>query len=248
MLSVACCCLLRGRCFFSALSVHTLPQQPTVGAMGVLIDGGTVPTPVGPTGGYTPERVVGLASWLPFLFSAQDRERNSRSCQLVRDQPIMKAAGNRLITKRSRRHTTRLRWGAVNVRTMQTKIRNSGGELCFEGADPTKPYQICDLLATHDISLCAMSEVRWKGQGTLCAGDYVYLFSGLPEDAPMSLYGVATALNPDMQKAWKAAGSQVSYFSLLEWATGVGSSPRGKMQRRGMLQQIWYWGILAWKK
>ena len=181
--------------------------------MGVPIDGGTVPTPVGPTGGYTPERVVGLASWLPFLFSAQDRERNSRSCQLARDQPIMKAAGNRLITKRSRRHTTRLRWGAVNVQTMQTKIRNSGRELCFEGADPTKPYQICDLLATHDISLCAMSEVRWKGQGTLCAGDYVYLFSGLPEDAPMSLYGVAIALNPDMQKAWKAAGSQVSYSS-----------------------------------
>ena len=123
----------------------------------------------------------------------------------------MKAAGNRLITKRSRRHTTRLRWGAVNVRTMQTKIHNVGGELCFEGAEPTKPYETCDLLAAHDISLCAMSEVRWKGQGTLSAGEYLYIFSGLPEEAPVSLYGVAIALNPAMQKAWRAAGSQVSY-------------------------------------
>lgn len=50
------------------LNVNTMPQQPTVDVMGVLIKGGTVPTPVGPTGGCTPERVVGLASWLPFFF------------------------------------------------------------------------------------------------------------------------------------------------------------------------------------
>ena len=96
---------------------------------------------------------------------------------------------------------------------MQTKIHNVGGVLHIEGADPGKPYDVCDLLDKHDISLCAMSEVRWKGQGTFEAQDFLYIFSGLPEDAPVSLHGVAFALNPKMQQAWRAAGSYVNYHS-----------------------------------
>ena len=125
----------------------------------------------------------------------------------------MKAAGNRLSTKRTRKHTTRLRWGAVHVRTMQTKISNQSGELDFEGADPTKPYEVCETLRDHGISLCAMSEVRWKGQGTLEAGEYLYILSGLPEEAPVSLYGVAIALDPAMQRAWRLAGAEVDFSS-----------------------------------
>ena len=96
---------------------------------------------------------------------------------------------------------------------MQTKVFNQSGELEFDGADPTKPYEVCDTLDNHGISLCAMSEVRWQGQGTLEAGKYLYVFSGLPEEAPVSLYGVAIALDPAMQHAGRLAGSEVDFRS-----------------------------------
>ena len=52
----------------------------------------------------------------------------------------------------------------------------------------------------------ALSETRWKGEGTIQVGDYTIIYSGLPADAPVSLQGVAFALNHSMRTAWTRAG------------------------------------------
>ena len=96
---------------------------------------------------------------------------------------------------------------------MHTSISNQQGVLTVEGAIATKPGEVCEVLRTHNISLCAMSETRWKGSGSIAQEDYVFLFSGLPETAPKSMYGVAFALNTDMQRCWKEAGSYVDYIN-----------------------------------
>ena len=83
--------------------------------------------------------------------------------------------------------------------------------LQVEGATPTKPYDVCDTLARHNISLAALSEVRWKGSGSIQLGDYLCHFSGLPEAAPVAQQGVGIMLNPAMTSAWKAAGSRLLY-------------------------------------
>ena len=83
----------------------------------------------------------------------------------------------------------------------------------MEGAVATKPGEVCEVLRAHHMSLCAMSETRWKGQGSIEQGDYTFLFSGLPDTAPQSIYGVAFALNSEMQRRWKEAGSYVDFIS-----------------------------------
>ena len=123
----------------------------------------------------------------------------------------MTAIGNRRTTARSSKHFCQLKWGAINVRTVHTKINNQGCELKIDGATPNKPYEICTVLEQHRIFLAAMSEVRWKGSGSIPIGDYLCLFSGLPYEAPVSLSGVAFLLNKDMQWAWEKAGSEVEY-------------------------------------
>ena len=82
--------------------------------------------------------------------------------------------------------------------------------ITMEGAVATKPGEVCEVLRAHRMSLCAMSETRWKGQGSIVQGDYTFLFSGLP---PKSMYGVAFALNSDMQRRWKEAGSYVDFVN-----------------------------------
>ena len=127
---------------------------------------------------------------------------------------MLKPAGNRLKPKRMvERHTQKLFCGAVNVRTLHTRVENKGGELHIGGADPTKPYDICSKLKKHHIGLCALSEVRWRGTGTFRAGEHLYLFSGVPIDMVRPVGGVAFVLDTDMQVAWRAAGSVVRYHS-----------------------------------
>ena len=103
-------------------------------------------------------------------------------------------------------HTHRLLWGAVNVRTLHTNIAHVNGTLQIEGASPNKPFELCDLLAQHNISPAALSEVRWKESGSIQLGDYLCLFSGLPQAAPVALQGVGFVLNPQMifclEKSW----------------------------------------------
>ena len=45
------------------------------------------------------------------------------------------------------------------------------------------------------------------------ADEFLFLYSGLPEEAPVSLHGVSFVLGPDMQAAWRAAGSHVVYHN-----------------------------------
>ena len=99
------------------------------------------------------------------------------------------------------------------MRTMNCKVSNRGGDLEFEGASPTKPFDVCSVFRKHRLVLGALSETRWKGCGTLRADEFLFLFSGLPEEAPVSLYGVSFVLGPSMQAAWRAAGSHVVYHS-----------------------------------
>ena len=122
----------------------------------------------------------------------------------------MKAATRRWISKTAwKRHTTSLRWGALNVRTLHSTIDNKNGELEITGAAPDKPFNLCKLFADHNFSLMAQSETRWKGEGTIQVGEYTIIYSGLPTEAPVSLQGVAVALNPSMRAAWTRAGCVV---------------------------------------
>ena len=109
-----------------------------------------------------------------------------------------------------KQHAVNLRWGALNVRTLRCNISNAAGLLQVEGADPTKPYRICDQLASHNISLCALSETRWKGEGSFSTNSHLFLFSGLPVDSERSTQGVAFVLDNAMQKAWRNGGSVVA--------------------------------------
>ena len=149
-----------------------------------------------------------------FFFLAQDRLKFSRPSFPNCEQPLLKAVAGHLEAKQLwKRRTRQLHWGAINVRTMHTSISNQQGVLTVEGAIATKPGEVCEVLCAHRISLCAMSETRWKGSGIFEQEDYVFLFSGLPESAPKSMYGVAFALNKGMQRCWKEAGSYVDYIN-----------------------------------
>ena len=85
------------------------------------------------------------------------------------------------------------------------------GDLSFRGTDVDKPDVLCELLQSHGISLCCISEHRWKGEGAIVCGDYMYVFSGLPETAPKAMQGVAVCMNAEMRRAWRAAGQFCRY-------------------------------------
>ena len=50
-----------------------------------------------------------------------------------------------------------------------------GGEVNLEGSDVDRPELFCELLRKHNMSLCCVSEHRWRGEGTLQCGDYLYV-------------------------------------------------------------------------
>lgn len=159
-----------------------------------------------------PDGHVSLASWRA-LFLALDHEGNNRTRVHTCFQPTVKVRKGLRPKQVLAQQTHRLSWGAVNVRSLRAHVTNVNGILQVEGADPTKPYEICTLLAQHKISLAALSEVRWKGTGSIQLGNYLCLFSGLPEAAPVALQGVGIVLDPSMTRAWRQAGSQVTYAS-----------------------------------
>ena len=76
------------------------------------------------------------------------------------------------------------------------------------GKDPYKLDSLCPELGKHNLSLCAISEHRWRGEGTYKVDEeWLFLFSGLPMDAEKAMQGVGFLLNQQMQAAWKAADS-----------------------------------------
>ena len=67
----------------------------------------------------------GWSAWQagnPPLF-AQDRVQKHQLSQTIRKQPPVKAMGNRLRNKRVVRPQTTLKLGAINVRTLHTRLR-----------------------------------------------------------------------------------------------------------------------------
>ena len=101
--------------------------------------------------------------------------------------------------------------GAWNVRTMLWKLRLKRGHVEVIGQGLGKENVICQELENKGIALCALSEVRWKGQGEYQYGDYTLVYTGREDD--LSQEGVAIALNPVIAQARKDTGKQVQHTS-----------------------------------
>lgn len=82
------------------------------------------------------------------------------------------------------------------------------GEIHIEGTEPQKIDDLCDELERHDLSLCAVSEHRWREAGQYRVNSkWLFLFSGLERKAEIrASQGVGFLLNQDMVKAWQQAG------------------------------------------
>ena len=105
-----------------------------------------------------------------------------------------------------KRRCVGVKWGMWNVRSFHSQVVvGESGTLRIEGSDPEKPQTFCDTLDQAGISLCCISEVRWKGEGTITVGNHLIIYSGLPEGAPKAEQGVGIVLNNDMQLAWARA-------------------------------------------
>ena len=63
----------------------------------------------------------------------------------------------------------------------------NNGDLSFRGTDVDKPDVLCELLHSHGISLCCISEHRWKGEGTIvCALRLLDPWGEAPNPSPKS--------------------------------------------------------------
>ena len=136
---------LSGFLFSSCLSSGLLQQ--TVGAWGWLSCFGAryprlrvwgTPLPAAAPTGPSALQAVG-----PF-FLAHDRLQNNQTRGRRINRPLMKAAWrcpNRNILWKHK--AVKLRWGALNVRTLNTQVENVGGKLVVTGANPCRPYDLC---------------------------------------------------------------------------------------------------------
>lgn len=111
------------------------------------------------------------------------------------------------------RRGPKLNWGCWNVQTLHSYLHvTTAGEVNICGKDPTKIDNLCMELKTHDISLCAISEHRWRGEGQIMVDDdWLFLFSGVDKEAAKAMQGVGFLLNKEMQKAWKDADQLCEY-------------------------------------
>lgn len=93
-----------------------------------------------------------------------------------------------------------------NVRTFNSQVKvGDDGNVRIEGSDPEKPRVFCDTLKNAGISLCCISEVRWRGTGSIHVNDHLILYSGLPDTDTRAEQGVGIVLDEEMQRAWKRA-------------------------------------------
>ena len=106
------------------------------------------------------------------------------------------------------RRGPKLNWGCWNVQTLHSYLHvTTAGEVNFCGKDPTKIDNLCMELKTHDISLCAISEHRWRGEGQIMVDDdWLFLFSGVDKEAAKAMQGVGFLLNKEMQKSLEGCG------------------------------------------
>ena len=130
----------------------------------------------------------------------------------------------------------------------------------IEGQDPLKIVELCDELETHNISLCAISEHRWKHRGTYSVNErWTFVFSGVLEDDAKAQKGVGFQLNQDMTRAWRAADSFCEYGGgrLLSGSNSeTGTLPLCRvmrqridvrMQKRRVSIQTWEQCWMMWK-
>ena len=105
------------------------------------------------------------------------------------------------------RRGSKITWGCWNAQTLHSYVEvTNQGTLNIKGKDPTKIDALCDELSTRKVSLCAISEHRWKGEGTYQVNqDWQFVFSGIPENSEKAMYGAGVLLNREMTRAWRDA-------------------------------------------
>ena len=101
--------------------------------------------------------------------------------------------------------------GAWSVRPMYHKLKVKKGQVQVLGEGLGKEEELCAELVRKNTGIMALSEVRWREYGEYKYSDHLILFSGVAKDHPKAERGVAIVLDREMQKAWKAAWSPVSY-------------------------------------
>ena len=103
--------------------------------------------------------------------------------------------------------------GSWNVRTMQSDLSVSDkGAVVVQGGGLGKLPNLISSLDKYNVGLAAISEHRWKGQGELQHGGWLFLFCGLTDDSK-SAGGAGLTLSPEWVKAWGLAGREVVYKS-----------------------------------
>ena len=148
---------------------------------------------------------------LGFLL-VRDRTVTFETCDHLSQQPRVKAPQGGLSSRlKWKRWCLELGWGAWNVRTFGSSVKvGDSGELRVEG-DVTKPEEFCRVMEEANLSLCCLSEIRWKGEGVIQVGEFSVLLSGVEPSAPRSVQGVGIALNRHVRQAWEAADCYCSY-------------------------------------
>ena len=101
-----------------------------------------------------------------------------------------------------------LQWANWNVRTLYSAIHiREDGTVKLTGKEPQKIDDLCEVLGQHNITLAAISEHRWRGEGTYTVNEHwKFVYSGLPLDAPKAQSGVGFMLHSSLWGAWRDAG------------------------------------------
>ena len=124
-----------------------------------------------------------------------------------RAQPPVKPRQGLSNPRKWQRRCVGVNWGCWNVRTLYSSIQvGADGTLHVEGAAPDTPESFCSILSQAEVSLCCISEHRWRGEGIVQLEDHTIVYSGVPLTAAKAEQGVGIVLDKEMCKAWRAAG------------------------------------------
>ena len=161
----------------------------------------------------------------PLIFLATKQNEKNRPQPLFMGRPRLTRGQARKLHHKQRNKRYDLRWASWNVRTLASELRvRDDGSIELIGKEPQKLDNLCDELDHRNITLAAISEHRWKGDGTYRVNeDWMFVFSGLPMGAPKAISGVGFLLKGDVYKAWRNAGEYCEAVSdrvlciRLEW-------------------------------
>ena len=112
------------------------------------------------------------------------------------------------------------------------------------GKTQPKIDALCDELSNRKVSLCAISEHRWKGEWTYQVNqEWQFVFSGIPENSEKAMYGTGVLLNREMTRAWRDADNFCEF--------GGGRLLRLRLKLRGRFFSggwLRWCGMLGWCK